>query len=122
LGILDFTTRRVFDKFNFKQTYPNALTSTVPLTVKIPMVLKHDRHAIQAAIKTCNILDYEKVRLVRIKNTISLSEIEVSESLAEEVRAHPKLDIVSKPYALGFDVHGNLVRSCLNLIDGEELL
>ena len=42
LGILDFTTRRAFDKFIFENTYPNALTSTVPTTVKIPMVLKND--------------------------------------------------------------------------------
>lgn len=109
LGILDFTTKRVFDKFQFEQTYPNGLTSTVPLTVKIPMVLKHDRHAIQAAIKTCNILDLEKVRLVRIKNTLSLSEIEVSESLLAEVKANPNLETIAQPYALPFDEAGNLL-------------
>ena len=35
MGILDFTTRRVFDKFSFEHTYPNGLTSTVPMSVKI---------------------------------------------------------------------------------------
>ncbi|MBD3323257.1 DUF2088 domain-containing protein [candidate division KSB3 bacterium] len=109
LGIVDFTTRRVFDKFEFAQTYPNSLTSTVPLTVKIPMVLKHDRHAFQAAIKTCNILNQKDVRLVRIKNTISLSEIEVSENLRTEVANNPNLDIVGEPYALPFDDQGNLL-------------
>ncbi len=108
LGIVDFTTRRVFDGFSFVQTYPNALTSTVPMSVKIPMVLKNDRQAIQAAIKTCNIRNMDKVRLVRIKNTLSLSEIEVSESLLEEVKKNKNLEIISGAYPLDFDEEGNL--------------
>jgi len=33
--ILDYTARRLFEKFNMEMTYPNSLPSTVPLTVKI---------------------------------------------------------------------------------------
>jgi hypothetical protein len=108
LGILDFTTRRAFDKFSFENTYPNSLTSTVPTSVKIPMVLKNDRQAIQAAVKTCNILDKTAVRLVRIKNTVTLDEIAVSENLLPEVEANSKLKARGKPYNLAFDVKGNL--------------
>ena len=108
LGILDFTTRRAFEKFDFAQTYPNSLTSTVPTSVKIPMVLANDRQAIQAAIKTCNILDKTEVRLVRIKNTLTLGEIEVSVSLLPEIEKHPELSPVGGPYPLVFDEDGNL--------------
>ncbi len=108
LGILDFTTRRAFDKFIFEQTYPNSLTSTVPTSVKIPMVLQNDRQAIQAAIKTCNILNKEEVRLARITNTLSLGEFEVSETLMEEVEGNANLEVASKPYALSFSDEGNL--------------
>ncbi|MEL7566830.1 MAG: lactate racemase domain-containing protein [Dehalobacterium sp.] len=108
LGIVDFTTQRVFDKFRFKQTYLNSLTSTVPTSVKIPMVLKNDRQAIQAAIKTCNILEKENVRLVRIKNTLSLSEIEASENLLPEIISNEHLEVLSLPYRLTFNSQGNL--------------
>ncbi len=108
LGILDLTTKRAFDKFSFEHTYPNALTSTVPTSVKIPMVLKSDRQAIQAAMKTCNIIDRENVRLVRIKNTVQIGEIEVSENLLDEVRANKYLEIASSPYEWKFDDIGNL--------------
>jgi hypothetical protein len=108
LGILDFTTMRAFRKFVFEQTYPNSLTSTVPLTVKIPMVLKNDRQAVQAGIKTCNILEKEQVRLVRIKNTTSIGEIEVSESLLPQVRENRYLEAVGEAYSLPFDEEGNL--------------
>ncbi len=109
LGILDFTTRRAFDKFSFEHTYPNALTSTVPMSVKIPMVLKNDRQAIQAAIKTCNILDKKSVRMARIKNTVALDEIAVSENLLPEVEAGRFLEANGQPQELVFDGQGNLI-------------
>lgn len=111
LGILDFTTRRAYDKFDFENTYPNALTSTVPMSVKLPMVLKNDKQAIQAAIKTCNILDKKAVRFARIKNTVAVSEIEISENLIEEARANPYLEVGAdpRPAELPFDEKGNLL-------------
>ncbi len=85
-----------------------SLTSTVPASVKIPMVLSNDRQAIQAAIKTCNILDKSKVRPVRIKNTVALDEIAVSENLLPEVRENKHLQALGEPQALAFNDRGSL--------------
>ncbi len=111
VGLADFTTRRLFDKFLPDQTYPNALTSTVPLTVKMPMVLDNDLQVFQAAIATCNIVDKRDVRLARIKNTVELDTIEVSENLRDEVLCHPDMHIASDPYNLCFDENGHLFYS-----------
>jgi hypothetical protein len=108
LGILDFTTERAYRKFSFEETYPNSLTSTVPASVKIPMVLKNDRMAIQAAIKTCNIADFRTVRLGRIKNTLEVHQMEISENLLGESRVNPKIEIRSEAFELGFNSEGNL--------------
>jgi hypothetical protein len=108
LGVSDFTTRRAFDKFDFAETYPNSLTSNVPVSVKIPMVLPNDKMAIQAAIKTCLIPDKADARVVRIRDTISLDEMEVSETLLREVEEHPLLEVIEGPYELPFDEEGNL--------------
>ena len=108
LGILDFTTQRAYDKFDFEQTYPNSLTSTVPMSVKIPMVLRNDKQAIQAAIKTCNIPKKEDVRLVRIRNTLSLVKIEASLSLLPEISENQNLRIESSGHDFEFDNEGNL--------------
>jgi hypothetical protein len=108
LGMLDFTTRRAFGKFDFEQSYPNSLTSTVPASVKVPMVLKNDRQCVQAAIKTCNAEDSSSMSLVRIKNTVSLDVIEVSENLSRYVKEHPNLELLSEPYKFSFDADGNL--------------
>jgi hypothetical protein len=109
LGILDFTTRRAFDKFSFEKTYPNALTSTVPGSVKVPMVLKNDRQVFQACIKTCNIRDPKDVRLARIKNTQQIERLQVSGALTAEVDAHPNLEWLGEFEQLPFDGEGNLL-------------
>ena len=108
LGIADFTTERVFRKFSFEETYPNPLTSTVPESVKIPFVLKNDRQAIQAAIKTCKITDFRNVRLSRIKNTLEAHLLEVSENLLAEAQADPRMEVLSEPYEFAFTLEENL--------------
>jgi hypothetical protein len=110
LGIADFTTRRVFEKLDFEQTYPNSLTTTVPASVKIPMVLKNDRQAVQAAVKTCNLRRKEEARIVRIRNTLRLEEIEAAVTLLAEMRENPLLTVLGEPYPLPFDSRGNLAR------------
>jgi hypothetical protein len=109
LGIADFTTQRAYKKMSFEHTYPNALTSTVPLSVKIPMVLKSDKQAIQASIKTCNRLDKQNVTILRMKNTNHLEILEVSACLREYVEAHSHLELVEGPYSWTFDAEGNLL-------------
>ena len=108
LGIADFTTERVFRKFSFEETYPNPLTSTVPESVKIPFVLKNDRQAIQAAIKTCKIADFRNVRLSRIKNTLKAHLLEISENLLAEAQADPRMEVLSEPYEFAFTSGENL--------------
>lgn len=108
LGILDFTTQRLYNKFSREHTYPNALTSTAPLAVKMPMVLRNDRQAIQAAIKTCHIDALETVRLVRIKNTVALDTLWVSQSLLPYCVAHECLEVLGTPAPFVFNDAGNL--------------
>jgi len=108
VGTADFTTQRLIDKTNFPATYANGLTSTVVAPTKAATTLANDQLALKAAVKTCNILDFTKVKLVRIKNTLELSEIEVSEALLPEVEANKALTQASDLYEFTFDDEGNL--------------
>ena len=87
-GTADFITLRLARKFDLAGTYPNALTSTVPGPVKIPMILPSDRLAIAASILTCNAVG-RPVRIMRIANTLDLAGYQVSPALLDEVRADP---------------------------------
>ncbi|NGQ95944.1 DUF2088 domain-containing protein [Brevibacillus sp. SYP-B805] len=110
VGTADFTTQRLVDKMDLEKTYANGLTSTVVAPTKIATTLPNDREAIQAAIKTCNILNFHDVKLVRIKNTLTLGEIEISEALLPLAKAHPDMEILTEPYAWTFDAQGNLLQ------------
>lgn len=108
VGTADFTTKRLVNKMVPDITYANGLTSTVVAPTKIATTLNNDLEAIKAAIKTSNILDFTKVKMVRIKNTLTLGEIEVSEALIDEVKTHPRLKLLTDPYPLPFNQEGNL--------------
>ncbi|MCL6637432.1 MAG: nickel-dependent lactate racemase [Alicyclobacillus sp.] len=110
VGTADFTTQRLMDKADWTATYMNGLTSTVVAPTKIPTVLDNDRYAIQAAIKTCNILDYERCRLVRIRDTLHLGEVWISEALLPEALAHPAITVLDEVAPMRFDEAGWLVR------------
>ncbi len=108
LGLADFTTERVFRKFNFIETYCNLLTSTTAAVGRIPMVMRNDQQAAQAAIKTSLIADPRKVRLARIKNTLSLDRTYISENLLEEALRNPRTKIAGPAAEMAFDAEGNL--------------
>jgi hypothetical protein len=109
MGTADFITKKMFNKIDFQATYANGLTSTVTSVVRVPMVLKNDREAILAAIKTCNAADLTKARVVRIQDTLHLGEISISESMLSEARTNPEIEILSTPVEIRFDSDDNLL-------------
>lgn len=109
LGMVDFTTRRAADKFDPEQTYPNTLTSTFTEGIKIPMTLKNERQAIQSCVKTCNTRTYEEAKVVRIRNTLCMDEILVSENMLGLAEGREDLEILGQPKAMEFDESGDLV-------------
>ncbi|MBQ6374276.1 MAG: DUF2088 domain-containing protein [Clostridia bacterium] len=108
LGYASATTKRVFDQLDLASMYPNAITCTVLGGVRIPIVMESDRECIQCCIQTCNEIDKENARLVRIPNSLHLEHIMLSEAYYEEAKADPHLEIESEPEYLPFDADGNL--------------
>ncbi|MBG9452223.1 hypothetical protein ABE67_23440 [Cytobacillus firmus] len=103
IGMADMTTKAVVDEIIWEKGYANALTSTVIEVIKLPMVLETKELAVKAAIKTCNAFDLNKVKAVRIKNTLDIGEIWISESLIEEAKQNSNLEIISDLQELVLD-------------------
>lgn len=108
IGVADVTTKRLVDKTDVDITYPNALTSTLVVMVKMPMFAHSDEHAIKIAVRVCNQIDKANPRIIRIENTMELGHIWVSEALLDEVKAHPNMELDGGPEPWGFDEQGNL--------------
>ena len=108
IGMADVTTRRLAADTDLDATYPNAVTSTVLDVVKIPFVAENDQTAIRLGVRTCNEIDREHPRIVRIQDTMHLEEIEISEALLAQAQAESDIEIVGGPYPWAFDENGNL--------------
>ena len=108
LGLADITTRRCLNSVDWESTWVNLTTSTKIEGGKMPFYQNNDRDALMLAIRTCNRIDYGNARVARIRNTLSLYEIEISEALLPDVEGRPDVQIVSGPYEMKFDEEGYL--------------
>jgi hypothetical protein len=108
VGNAHFTTRRLFEKIDLAATYANCITATIVESGRIPLIMESDSLAIKGAVKTCKVADPEKVRIVRISNTLHLSEIYVSENMTAEAEQHPDVTVAGQPAEWLFDADGNL--------------
>jgi len=103
MGQADICSRRLYDEIDFETTYVNSLVATVTSVARLPMVLPTDFDVIRAAIMASNIPDFEKVRLVRIRDTLHLRDLIVSESLVDEVSGKANVTSVEGPFEMIFN-------------------
>jgi len=109
VGLADIVTRRLVDKIDWRSTYLNVITSTNLGAARIPVTMDNDREAVALAIRTANRSDLEKVELARIKSTLELEEIWISEALWEKNRGRSDLVPLGALEEMAFDAAGNLV-------------
>lgn len=113
IGLGDLTVERLFNKIDFNVTYTNALTSSGnPRGVCLPVVLKNDEYAIKVAMKLLN-KNGKDVKLVRIQNTLSIIEMEISEKLFYEVHSNKNnknIEILGGLVEFKTDRDGNLLK------------
>jgi hypothetical protein len=108
IGLADVTTTRLVKEMDTRATNINALTALTPQTAKIPIAFDTDREAIERTLATLAIDDVQTARVVRIESTLSLTEMDVSESLWAEVKTRPELIMLREPRDLEFDEEGIL--------------
>jgi hypothetical protein len=109
LGGADIITMRLFKEIDIPSTYANIITSMNLDGGAIPIVMNTEREAIQLAVKTVVRVKPENCRIVRIRNTLEISQIQVSEPLLADVRSRPEhFQIASPAVAFAFDAEGRL--------------
>ncbi|MCD6537188.1 hypothetical protein J7L18_01045, partial [Candidatus Bathyarchaeota archaeon] len=110
----DVTTRRVIEKMDYDATLINALTAGHVEGARIPVYLPNDRDAIAIALYTCGPIDPREAKVVRIKNTLELERMWISEALLKVAMEDPelrgKIEVIGKPREMQFDILGNLAR------------
>jgi hypothetical protein len=108
LGLADVITMKLYKKMDIASTYANLITATYLDGANIPVIMNTEEEAIRLAVKTLRRIRPENARIVRIKNTLELLHILVSEPMLAEVEAHPQMKALGIPAAFMFDTKGNL--------------
>jgi hypothetical protein len=108
IGLADFTTDRAVKALDLSSMYMNATTSLGLNTAKIPIHFASDRDAIDTALGSLAYSEPDRIRIVRIANTLNLERILVSECCTEMLRTRPGISIVGQARAMQFDQSGNL--------------
>jgi hypothetical protein len=109
IGMADVTTQKVVAKADWTKTYVNIVTAGSLDGAKLPIVADTDRDAIGIGIRGCVGVNSEAAKIVRIPNTLELNTVWASEPMAGEIEANPRQEILSEPFDLKFDNHGNLM-------------
>ena len=108
MGLADFVSKKFYDKIDFPATYINAVTSTEPNSVKLPLVLDSDEYVFKGCVKLCGVRDLDKLKLVVINNTKELDEVYMSRAAFENVADRSRVSAVSEVFDIPFDEDGNL--------------
>jgi lactate racemase-like protein len=109
VGVADVVTERLAAKINRPASYLNALTSTTPQPVKLPMVMPTDELAVAAALEMCASVSSKDARLVRVQNTLKLRRMWVSEALLPEAEKDERLRVVEETRLMRFADNGSIV-------------
>lgn len=109
VGLVDFTTQRLVDKYDRHATYMNCITALGPQKARIPVYYDTDRESIENALETVGLTPPEEARVVRIHSTLHLIDVEVSEVLLPELQDRDDIEILGDPQEMAFDEQQNLV-------------
>jgi hypothetical protein len=109
IGMADIVTDRLVNMIDLNSTYINTLTASSPGCGAIPIHFPTDKECIERIAATCGKLDPAEVTIGRIRNTMELTPIVLSENLRSEIESNPLLEIAGPAYELEFDAAGNLL-------------
>ena len=107
IGLADVITRKLFNAIDFEAMYENAYTATFLERVKVPVVAADEREAFKYALRSCGVLEPGRERIVRIRDTLSLEELYVSDAVLEELDVGGGIEVLGQSVDL-FDAAGAL--------------
>jgi hypothetical protein len=108
IGLADFTTNRLVQAMNYRATVINCLTAGYPEGANVPVHFETDREVLDAALAIIGTRKAEEARILHIRNTLQLEDVEVSEPVLAAVDGTSQFTPCEAPRAVAFDARGNL--------------
>jgi hypothetical protein len=108
IGLADFTTTRLVQQMDYRATVINCLTAGYPEGAFLPVHFGTDREVLDAALAIIGTRRPEEGRVMRIRNTLTLDELDVSEPCLAEPNPQTRFAPVAAARPPAFDAAGNL--------------
>jgi hypothetical protein len=108
IGLADFTSTRLVEKMDYRSTVINCLTAGYPEGAFVPVHFATDREVLDAALAIIGTREPEQARILHIRNTMQLEEVDISEPCLEEKERQTEFTPIGRPRPLEFDAAGNL--------------
>ncbi len=107
IGLADFTTTRLARQMDYRATVINCLTAGYPEGAFLPVHFETDREVLDAGLAILGTRGPQEARVMRIRNTLAVEEVEVSEACLGSPASNP-FEPMGKSAPLAFDAAGNL--------------
>jgi hypothetical protein len=108
IGNADFTTTRLVESMNYRATVINCLTAGYPEGATLPVYFDTDREVLDAALAVIGTRESQDARVMRIRNTMHLQDIEISEPCFQEPSRATTFAVQGTAQALRLNPDGNL--------------
>jgi len=108
LGKAEFCLTRAVQAMDRQATWINCVTAGYPSVAMIPPHYDTDREALDVALSTVGLVEPPQARLLWIRNTLEVVEVECGEAYWEAAGQRSDLEVLTEPRPLPFDAGGNL--------------
>lgn len=94
IGLFDITVQAVFEQLDYEAMYANSVACRCIEDCRVPLVAADEDEAVRVAIKCIRNVKQRDLRIVKIKNTLELEYIEVSETVLNDIRNDNRIKVM----------------------------
>jgi Lactate racemase N-terminal domain len=106
LGLADIVSTRLVEQMDLVATYTNAVSAMTPSTARIPIHFRTDAECLAAALRVAA-ADPVAPRIARIRNTLALDRVVLSEACLPALADTPGVEVLVPPTPWRFDAGGS---------------
>ncbi len=108
IGLAEFCTRRALAQTNQQYTRVNCLTAGHVAAAMMPLDYPTDRDVLETALPIMGLTEPPDCKVLWIRNTLELGEVECSAAYLDEARSRSDLEILIDLRDMPLDADGNL--------------
>ena len=109
IGAAEFCTTRAMKQVDIEATRINCVTAGRPSAAMLPLNYDSDRELLDVSLPTIGLREPSEARVLWIRNTLQIAELECSRAYWEEAHERKDLEILSALDDFEFDLDGNLI-------------